>query len=84
MTQGSFYLVDEPSLGLAPGAAKRILDALLSLDLQDGGMLLAEQNSALIEGRIDRTLRLHGGRVSAADGGSRPQLAHDGVTPTSP
>jgi branched-chain amino acid transport system ATP-binding protein len=84
MTQGSFYLIDEPSLGLAPGAAKRILDALLSLDLEQGGMLLAEQNSALLEGRIDRTLWLHGGRVSAVESGSRPGLAHGRVTPTTP
>jgi branched-chain amino acid transport system ATP-binding protein len=63
MADSDVYLVDEPSLGLAPGLAASIIDALLSLDLDGGAMLLAEQNRALIEDRIDRIVRLHGGRV---------------------
>jgi branched-chain amino acid transport system ATP-binding protein len=63
MADADVYLVDEPSLGLAPGLATKMIDALLSLDLDGGAMLLAEQNRALIEGRVDRIVRIHGGRV---------------------
>jgi branched-chain amino acid transport system ATP-binding protein len=67
MAVGDVYLVDEPSLGLAPGLAASIIDALLSLDLEGGAMLLAEQNRALIEDRIDRIVRLHGGRIAGEE-----------------
>jgi branched-chain amino acid transport system ATP-binding protein len=65
MADADVYLVDEPSLGLAPALAARMIDALLSLDLGGGAMLLAEQNRALIDGRIDRIVRIHGGRIAA-------------------
>jgi branched-chain amino acid transport system ATP-binding protein len=41
-----------------------MIDALLSLELDGGAMLLAEQNRKLIEGRVDRIVRIHGGRIS--------------------
>ena len=68
MADGDIFLIDEPSVGLAPGLAATMIDKLFTLELGRGGMLLAEQNRALIEGRIDRVLRLHGGRVSADEG----------------
>jgi branched-chain amino acid transport system ATP-binding protein len=64
MAEADVYLVDEPSLGLAPGMAAKMIDALLSLELDGGAMLLAEQNRKLIEGRVDRIVRIHGGRIS--------------------
>lgn len=64
MANAHVYLADEPSLGLAPGLAARMIDALLSLELDGGGMLIAEQNRALIDGRVDRILSIHGGRIS--------------------
>ena len=64
MANAHVYLADEPSLGLAPGLAARMIDALLSLELDGGGMLIAEQNRGLIDGRVDRILRIHGGRIS--------------------
>lgn len=72
MADGGVFLIDEPSVGLAPGLAAAMIDKLFALELGQGGMLLAEQNRALIEGRIDRVLRLHGGRVSAYEGESVP------------
>lgn len=63
MSDGHIYLVDEPSLGLAPGLAASMIEALLSLDLDGGALLLAEQNHALFEHRVDRVVRLHGGRL---------------------
>ena len=65
MAEADVYLVDEPSLGLAPGLAAKMIDALLSLELDGGAMLLAEQNRALIETRVDRIVRIHGGRIAA-------------------
>lgn len=65
MADANVYLVDEPSLGLAPGLAAKMIEALLSIELDGGGMLLAEQNRALIEGRVDRIVRIHGGRIAA-------------------
>ena len=67
MADADVYLVDEPSLGLAPGLAAKMIDALLSIELDGGAMLLAEQNRALIEGRVDRIVRIHGGRIAAEE-----------------
>jgi branched-chain amino acid transport system ATP-binding protein len=67
MADADVYLVDEPSLGLAPALAARMIDALLTLELNGGAMLLAEQNHALIADRVDRIVRLHGGRIAAEE-----------------
>lgn len=72
MSEARLYLVDEPSLGLGPGIATGICDTLLTLDLQGGALLIAEQNRALIDRNIDRTLRMHGGELmpdTGEDGG---------------
>lgn len=63
MAEAKVYLVDEPSLGLGLGIARGILDALLTLDVGGGAMLIAEQNRSLIEDKIDRLLRMHGGQI---------------------
>ena len=68
MSEARVYLVDEPSLGLGPGIAKGICDTLLSLDLKGGAPLIAEQNRALIDGKIDRSLRMHGGELTPDTG----------------
>lgn len=68
MSEARVYLVDEPSLGLGPGIAKGICDTLLSLDLKGGALLIAEQNRALIDGKIDRSLRMHGGELTPDTG----------------
>ncbi len=68
MSEARLYLVDEPSLGLGPGIAKGICDTLMTLDLQGGALLIAEQNRLLIDGRIDRTVRMHGGALTPDTG----------------
>jgi branched-chain amino acid transport system ATP-binding protein len=68
MSEAQVYLVDEPSLGLGPGIAKGICDTLTGLDLQGGALLIAEQNRALIDGKIDRSLRMHGGELTPDTG----------------
>ncbi|RWF13790.1 MAG: ATP-binding cassette domain-containing protein, partial [Mesorhizobium sp.] len=54
MADASLFLVDEPSLGLAPKIGKSVIDALMSVDLVESAMVIAEQNVSLLEGRVDR------------------------------
>ncbi|MGI9413235.1 MAG: ABC transporter ATP-binding protein [Hyphomicrobiales bacterium] len=63
MAEAKLYLVDEPSLGLAPKIGKGVLDALLSLELGEASMIIAEQNVAVLEGRVDRILGMHVGKL---------------------
>lgn len=65
MTSARIYLVDEPSLGLGVGISRGLIETLMSLDLGEGAMLLAEQNRALIEGQMERIVRMHGGQLLA-------------------
>ncbi|QBF30823.1 ABC transporter ATP-binding protein [Thalassococcus sp. S3] len=62
MTEARLYLVDEPSLGLAPKISERVMEALWALPV-DGAMIIAEQNVALLSGRCDRLIGMHAGRV---------------------
>ena len=71
MASGRIYLVDEPSLGLAPGIAESIVRTLCGLDLGGGALVLAEQNQTLLEGRIDRIVRIHAGKVAGIESGTR-------------
>jgi len=63
MADADLYLVDEPSLGLAPKIAEGLVTALCNIDLGTGAMLIAEQNLGLLEGRVDRMLGMHAGEI---------------------
>lgn len=63
MIDAKLYLVDEPSLGLAPKISQSVMEALLSIDLKDSAMFIAEQNVALLEGRVDRVIGMHAGKL---------------------
>jgi branched-chain amino acid transport system ATP-binding protein len=63
MADARLYLVDEPSLGLAPIVSRAVVDALLRIDLRDGAMVIAEQNLALLSGHCQRTLGMHAGQL---------------------
>jgi branched-chain amino acid transport system ATP-binding protein len=63
MIDAKLYLVDEPSLGLAPKIGQSVMEALFSLDLKDSAMFIAEQNVALLEGRVDRVIGMHAGKL---------------------
>ena len=63
MGDPTVFLVDEPSLGLAPKISKSVVAALAQIDFGDGAMIIAEQNIALIEGRVDRMLGMHAGEL---------------------
>lgn len=62
MTDAKLYLIDEPSLGLAPKISKRVMDALWELPVE-GAMIIAEQNVSLLAGRADRIIGMHAGRL---------------------
>ena len=57
------YLVDEPSLGLAPKISRAVIDALAKVDLADGAMVVAEQNLQVLEGFVDRMIGMHAGEL---------------------
>jgi len=63
MTPAKLYLADEPSLGLAPKLGIGVMEALMQIELKDSAMLIAEQNVALIEGRVDRVIGMHAGKL---------------------
>ncbi len=63
MADASLFLVDEPSLGLAPKIGKSVLKALMAVELGDSAMIIAEQNVALLEGRVDRVIGMHVGKL---------------------
>ena len=62
MTQARLYLIDEPSLGLAPKISQRVMDALWDLPVT-GAMIICEQNVTLLTGRADRIIGMHAGRM---------------------
>jgi branched-chain amino acid transport system ATP-binding protein len=78
MADARVYLIDEPSLGLAPGVAAGLYSTLKALDLEGGTLILAEQNRTLLEGWIDRIVRVHGGRIVGIEPGRAPS---DGEAP---
>ena len=63
MADASLFLVDEPSLGLAPKIGKGVMDALMSVELGASAMVIAEQNVSLLEGRVDRVIGMHVGKL---------------------
>ena len=63
MSDAQLYLVDEPSLGLAPKISLSLVTALCGIELGDGAMIIAEQNLPLLEGKVDRVLGMHAGEL---------------------
>lgn len=70
MADAKVYLIDEPSLGLAPGITAGLFVTLRELDLAGGTLIIAEQNQALLAGWIDRIVRIHGGQIVAGEPGA--------------
>lgn len=63
MIDARLYLADEPTLGLAPKIGLTVMNALLDIELGQSAMLIAEQNVALLEGRVDRMIGMHAGKL---------------------
>ena len=76
MADANVYLIDEPSLGLAPGVASGLFATLRNLDLEGGALLVAEQNQTLLEGWLDRIALVHGGEIVKMESG-RPSRNGD-------
>ncbi|MCQ9380048.1 ABC transporter ATP-binding protein [Methyloversatilis sp. XJ19-49] len=77
MAEASLFLVDEPSLGLAPKISKSVINALMSVELNDAAMVIAEQNVSLLEGRVSRLIGMHVGKLkgeASAASRSRPEV----------
>jgi branched-chain amino acid transport system ATP-binding protein len=72
MSDARLYLIDEPSLGLAPGVAAGLFATLRELEAGGGAIVLAEQNRTLLEGWIDRIVHIHGGQVVGIEAGGAP------------
>lgn len=82
MTDAQVYLIDEPSLGLAPGIAAGLFATLKELDLEGGTLLLAEQNQTLLEGWIDRIVHIHGGQIARIEPGVASARGGPAAEPT--
>jgi len=63
MVEADLYLIDEPSLGLAPKISAAVMDAIWSLKMEGRGMIIAEQNVTLLSGHVDRMIGMHAGRM---------------------
>jgi branched-chain amino acid transport system ATP-binding protein len=63
MSDAKLYLIDEPSLGLAPKISRAVMEALWSLEVRNAAMIIAEQNVNLLSGRVDRIIGMHAGRM---------------------
>lgn len=63
MTKAKLYLVDEPSLGLAPKLGITVMEALMKIELDGCAMFIAEQNVALLEDKCDRVIGMHAGKL---------------------
>lgn len=63
MAKPKLYLLDEPSLGLAPRITGAVADSLRALAAGDSAVLVAEQNVGFAEPLADRTLFLRNGEI---------------------
>ena len=63
MVEAKLYLIDEPSLGLAPKISHGVMQALWALPVNDAAMIIAEQNVNLLSGKVDRIVGMHAGRM---------------------
>jgi len=74
MADADLFLVDEPSLGLAPKIGKSVVDALMAVELGSSAMVIAEQNLALLEGRVDRIIGMHAGKLKGEASASKSMM----------
>ena len=63
MVEAKLYLIDEPSLGLAPKISNGVMEALWKLPVENAAMIIAEQNVNLLSGKVDRIVGMHAGRM---------------------
>jgi branched-chain amino acid transport system ATP-binding protein len=71
-------MLDEPSLGLAPQAARAVFAALRAIGERGTAILLVEQNAGLALGVAGRAAILEGGRI-VLEGTAEELAAHEDV-----
>jgi branched-chain amino acid transport system ATP-binding protein len=74
MSRPRLLLLDEPSLGLAPIIAARILEQVAALRDAGGTVLIVEQNARAALGIADRGYVMENGRITLS--GSASELLH--------
>lgn len=63
MADPAVYLMDEPTLGLAPRVIEDVADGLARLAASGAAILLAEQNAGFAEHVCDRIVEIRTGRI---------------------
>lgn len=63
MAQPDVYLLDEPTLGLAPQIIDDVAAALRELSASGAAILVAEQNAVFAERVADKSVAIHTGRI---------------------
>lgn len=63
MAKPKLYLLDEPSLGLAPRMTGVVAEGLRALAAKDASVLIAEQNAGFVQPLADKTLLLRNGAI---------------------
>jgi branched-chain amino acid transport system ATP-binding protein len=71
MSQPTVLLMDEPSMGVAPLIAAKILDTIRQLNRDGLTVLLVEQNARLALSHADRGYVLEHGRIVLSDRADR-------------
>lgn len=66
MSRPKMWLLDEPSLGLAPLIVQRILDQIVAIRAARGTVLIVEQNARAALQIADRGFVLENGRITAS------------------
>ena len=59
MAQPRVFLLDEPSLGLAPRIARDVAESLKAVAAKGAAVVIAEQNSGFVNPIADRKITLH-------------------------
>jgi ABC-type branched-subunit amino acid transport system ATPase component/ABC-type branched-subunit amino acid transport system permease subunit len=77
MAKPKLVLLDEPSLGLAPGVIKDLFGVLDRLRTEDATILLVDQMAGLALALADRAYVMESGRIVAA--GAAADIAADGA-----
>jgi branched-chain amino acid transport system ATP-binding protein len=72
MSDARLYLIDEPTLGLAPKVSQRVIEALVNIEIEGKAMVIAEQNVAVLSGAVNRMIGMHAGRL-------RGEVGHVGL-----
>ena len=64
MVGSKLLLLDEPSEGIAPALAKRIIDILNDLKKEGVTTLIAESNAGHYEGMLDKSFIIERGEIN--------------------